>query len=615
MTLVIELDVPDNLKEHGISRIAREGNTICIDCKDNQIRSTLHKEDFGRTMKGLDKKINGSMDNNSVQQISYCISKQWNKVLDGEDEDKIPEAEIIKDLAFDNCKFFRDQNGNGYGLVKIRDHYESISLKSNRYELYLNDLYYNSEMKMASKETIGKVIQRLQSNAEFNSPITHLHLRTAWSKDRKSIYYDLTDEDWNCVKIDRYGVNLEKGINFPIFKRYNQTLQPIPAKNYNPKIFDKFMLLTNVKGKDDILLTKVWMISTFIPELTCAIYNVHGGEGGAKTTTQKAIKITIDPDRPANLLSVSHDKIEFIQQLAHRHVAFYDNLKYIPPWLPDEICKAVTGGGTSKRQLFSDEGDIIFDFKVCMGFNGINMVMNEADVLRRSIIIRLESLEDSEKIEDKTIFAEVEEIKPELLGYIFDIISKAMPIKDGLKIKNIPGMADWALWGEAISRAMGNKDLEFINAYRRNIEKQNQHVIDTHPLARAIKLLYDELNDLEDKVKTNFHYNKKTNVWSTSMQDFHQQLGIIAMSDGIDIRDSKIWAHSPSHLSNRLNIINTNLRRYGIDIAIRRSTNSEDIGRGFKKGVSIVEIKSINNTILAYSSEDSEATKKLLLSY
>ena len=47
-------------------------------------------------------------------------------------------------------------------------------------------------------------------------------------------------------------------------------------------------------------------------------------------------------------------------------------------------------------------------------------------------------------------------------------------------------MADFALWGEAIVRAMGYKDLEFINAYYENIGKQNIEAIENNPLGHVI---------------------------------------------------------------------------------------------------------------------------------
>ena len=43
-------------------------------------------------------------------------------------------------------------------------------------------------------------------------------------------------------------------------------------------------------------------------------------------------------------------------------------------------------------------------------------------------------------------------------------------------------MADCAIWGEAIARAMGYKENEFIQAYYNNIKFQNAEVVDSSPL-------------------------------------------------------------------------------------------------------------------------------------
>ena len=77
-------------------------------------------------------------------------------------------------------------------------------------------------------------------------------------------------------------------------------------------------------------------------------------------------------------------------------------------------------------------------------------------------------------------------IKPKLLGYIFDILTKAIQIRDTIKTNDLPRMADFAMWGEAIVRAMGYKDLEFINAYNENIGKQNIEAIENNPLGHVI---------------------------------------------------------------------------------------------------------------------------------
>jgi hypothetical protein len=307
----------------------------------------------------------------------------------------------------------------------------------------------------------------------------------------------------------------------------------------------------------------------------------------------KLIKKLVDPDRPDNLLSINHDKMEFIQQLSHRHVVFYDNLKSKRsiPWLSEEVCKAVTGGGTTKRGLYTNDDDVIYDFKVCIGFNGINMILNEPDVLRRSIIIRQEEIEDENKIPEDVIYSILEELKPDILAYIFHIISKAIVIKESLKFSSIPGIADFSIWGEAISRAMGYPEMQFINTYKRNITKQNQHAIDTNPFAKAVSLLFDDLfSEKISDVMNRFVHDKKLNTYSNSANGYLSELERVAGRHSIDTRDN--WfPKSVAALSHHLNIARPNLRSKGIEINIRESRTKEDIAKGFPKNTAIINMK------------------------
>ena len=118
---------------------------------------------------------------------------------------------------------------------------------------------------------------------------------------------------------------------------------------------------------------------------------LHGEKGSAKSTLQTLIKLLVDPGKPT-LLTVHNDRTEFVQQLAHNHVAYYDNVKITPGWLSDEACKAVTGIGQTKRKLYSDDDDIVYEYKRCLGFNGINISLTEPDALDRSLMIELDRI-------------------------------------------------------------------------------------------------------------------------------------------------------------------------------------------------------------------------------
>jgi hypothetical protein len=100
---------------------------------------------------------------------------------------------------------------------------------------------------------------------------------------------------------------------------------------------------------------------------------------------------------------------------------------------------------------------VLYEYKRCLGFSGINICLTEPDALDRSILIELMRIpRDKRKLESE-ILTEFEQIKPKVLGYILDILVKALKIKAGLQLKDLPRMADFALWGEAISQAMGNE--------------------------------------------------------------------------------------------------------------------------------------------------------------
>ena len=176
------------------------------------------------------------------------------------------------------------------------------------------------------------------------------------------------------------------------------------------------------------------------------------------------------------LLTIQNDRNEFIEQLAHNYVTFYDNANRNPMWLSDEACKAVTGIGHTKRKLYTNDEDIVYEYKRCISFNGINISLTESDALDRSIMIELQRIRKELRQVESYIYEEFDKLKPELLGYIFNILSKSIEIKETIKLDDLPRMAEFALWGEAIARALNYEPLKFISVYYENIGRQNIEV-------------------------------------------------------------------------------------------------------------------------------------------
>ncbi|HEY6536190.1 MAG TPA: hypothetical protein VIY08_10430 [Candidatus Nitrosocosmicus sp.] len=393
---------------------------------------------------------------------------------------------------------FKDQYGDGFARILNNDHKEIIPINSSKFARFLSKLYYEKESQVINKESVNNVIYTLQAKAEFGDNKYDLSLRVA--EYQGDFYYDLTDEKHRCIRISKDGTwQILDETPIPLFRRYNQIPQDLPCNNSLVKTDNKFenehldnpleiflSRLTNIKASETKLLVKVALISYFIPEISHIVLIIHGGKRSAKSTFQLLLKNIVDPAKPT-LLTVHDNLSEFIQQISHNYLATYDNMKYVPKWLSDEVCKAVTGIGQTKRMLYTNDEDKIFEYKHCLNFNGINVAFSEPDVLDRSIIIELEEIDDENRRTEEKILNDFNALRPKLLGFIFDTLAKAITIKPSINIKKLPRMADFAIWGEAISRSLGYKENEFLEAYYNNIGFQNNEVIESNPLAFAIK--------------------------------------------------------------------------------------------------------------------------------
>ena len=278
---------------------------------------------------------------------------------------------------------------------------------------------------------------------------------------------------------------------------------------------------------------------------------LHGEQGSAKTTFEELIKMLVDPGK-SKTLTFQRDVTEFIQQLAHNYVAAYDNISIIREWISDLLCRAVTGSGFSKRMLYTDDDDFIYNIMRCILLNGITIAATKADLLDRSLTIHLEQIKDTERRKKEDVEQHFEKIKPHLLGYIFDILVKVLVWKkeNGSPNIELSRMADWTEYSEIIARCMGYKENEFLNAYKKNTGLQSDEVINASPVATAL-IRYMELSTKNDVELT-------ATEWLTLLEKTAEDMGIDTWY--------KSWPKAANYLSQRLRELENTLRGIGIDI-------------------------------------------------
>ena len=519
------------------------------------------------------KEIHDVFPENRIHDNSAGDSTDSGAHNDGGGGNKLPSASELAIELIDKraVLYFNDEYGTPHIKVHVGNHIENMQVGSSRFELYISKVFYDEMDKQVLKsESLNEVVRILTARTIFDGVTARLHLRTAWgvsgddnnSSDYNTLYYDPATESWSCIKVTAQGWEiLLKHPDNVLFTRFKQLPQVMPVKDYPPDIMDKYLDLMHIKRYAARLLVKVTLIGSFIPDIGHPITVPNGEQGGVKSTYCRYHKRIVDPCA-VELLTIPKDRNEFVQHMHHNYVIVYDNVRIVPKWFSDEICKAVTGAGNSKRKLYTDDEDIAYNYKRLILVNGINNVLTEPDALDRSVMLDFTRISDEKRREEAEVDAEFEAMKPGLLGYIFDILVKALSIKSTIKLQRKPRMADFAIWGEAIARAMGCKELEFLEAYYSVLERQNVDAVEATLVGPAIVNFVDR-------------WQVGNNEWEGSPEALLNEFRKVAEAFRIDTRDS-MWPKKGNSLTRKIKPLLPDLRQgYQIDITITRDAKGE----------------------------------------
>lgn len=512
---------------------------------------------------------------------------------EAEEEDKKP-YEILMEVAHAKATFFNDQHNEPFAQINIGKHHESWPVKSKYFRNWLFKIYFDATGKGPNNELVSAVKNTLLGEAQFSSEQFDISNRVAF-KDGV-LYYDLADRKWRVVSISTIGWEV-KECEDKIFRRYShQQAQVEPSRElFEWKQIFKYL---NIREEHQLLFS-VWLCSAFLPHIPHPALIFHGVPGSAKSTAAGLTREIIDPSA-IGLLRLPRDQKELIQLLSHNWASFFDNLSSIPTWISDELCVAVTSGGFVKRELYSDDDDVVYQFRRVVCLNGINIVAVKSDLLNRSILIELDEIPKEKREEESDIKRNFEHIKPGLLGAIFTALSKALQIKDSVKLEEKPRMADFAVWGYAIAEALGFSGEAFLKAYNDNISRQKDVAISSSPVATA---LMEFMKDREE--------------WKGAPSDLLSELEIVAQNLSINTRQ-KFWPKSPNWLTNRLNEIRVDLKAKGLVIErgkgddrfleIRRRPESIDGATGMSNNVekSTATLKGISEEGMYFRWRDEE---------
>ncbi len=476
------------------------------------------------------------------RELTYkkAVEEVENKAKSKDDKEKeIKETKGLLDQEI--TELFTDQDGTPYATVKIQNHLENWQIQSRPFKNFITKIVYEVKGKPPSNNTITSLQNIFSAKAMFEGKQYDVFLRAAYVNE--TVYIDIGDKDWNILKItpDSIQIIQEQVIKFKRFRH----MKPI-IFDLNAEIKDINLILKHVplQDEEDKILYKTYLALLFLEKIPTVILIVFGPQGSGKTVVLKFTRSLADPSS-LGMLSLAKNIKELVQQVSHHYLPFYDNVSYINKTFSDFLCRAVTGEGYSKRELYTDDEDIIYNYRRKVAMNGINLPGQEADFLDRCLTIHLARINKKFRRTEEDLWRDFEIDRPKITGAILKVVQKSLQKIKEIKIDNLPRMADYTKWGEAISQVLGEEPGKFTDTYFNKIDKLNKEALEANPIGICIAELMDNFD-----------------TWGGTPTELLDTLTPIAETLRLDKNPQ--WPKGSQVLTRKINEISSNLEDEGI---------------------------------------------------
>lgn len=468
----------------------------------------------------------------------------------------IKDADDVYNVVVDNCEFFVDKNGEAFLISYINNDYVLVYLSySDNAKQFFIDLYfdrYNKTVKNAEVTTAYDTICARVVRQHQEKPV---YTRVGY--DNGNLYYDLKNQNGDVVVIKPNDILItQKSTVSNIFFYEDQTMseqvEPVISKYGLLNFIDEFLNI----NKSHKLLLAVYLCAAFIPDIKHPLLIVEGEKGAGKTNLLKFLSLIINPVTK-DVLVLPKKEDNLITALSNNYFSAFDNIGKLSKDFCNIFCQASTGGTLIKRKLYSDNREICINIKRLVALNGINLEISQSDLLDRAIMLSLNRIEESKRLPEEILDEKLNNVLPNVLGDIFNILSKALAIYPTVNLEKYPRMADFSRYGYAIAEAIEEgMGITFIKIYMDNIKLATESAIQENLV----------LNSLREFVE-----NKK--YWRGTMTDLLNELQKIVRNLYINKTLPASFPNNPNSLSRMLNTHKHELKNLDIDIDIGRTTN------------------------------------------
>jgi len=469
---------------------------------------------------------------------------------EGGGEKRLKQADVLIGLAT-AATLFRTPapDCDAFADVVINGHRETHRVRSQGFRLWLRHQYFRKTKAGVNSDALQVAIETIAAKAMFEGDEYEVHCRIAGHGG--AIYIDIGDKDWKAIKVTDAGWDIIADPPVRFLRAPSMRPLHVPVRGGSIEMLRSFCNLS----EDGFTLFVAVLLAGLRPRSNYPVAVITGEQGTGKSSLVRILGRLIDPRMPEQR-SAPRTEEDLLVAAKGQHFLSFDNVSGLPDWLSDAICRLSTGGGAGKRRLYTNEDEVLFSGRRLVAINGIEDVAVRPDLVDRAVMLALEPIAEKRRRDEVEYNAEFDRIAPKVLGALLAGMATGLRDLAATRMADKPGMADFALWAEACTRAYWPAGA-FLAAYRANLAASVDLVLEASPVGEAV----------------HFFMANRT-AWEGTASALLPLLTSVLPEQAAR---EKSWPKRADVLSGKLRRVAPALRRTGIHVAFDRSGHTRTI--------------------------------------
>ncbi len=391
-------------------------------------------------------------------------------------------ATRLVDLALAaGCEFFLFDD-EPIATYPHRGHRETARLRDQRFRMWLHSRFFDASKSAPNGQAFQNALSTMQGLAYERGSAYPVYVRIG-PDHADGLFVDLGDSTWSAVHIDPEGwrVVAEPPVRFLRPSGLSALPRPEPGGN-----LEELREFWNVATDAQFRLAVVFILQALRPKGPYCGEQADGPQGSGKTLFAMTQRALVDPNS-APVRTTPRGELDLIVAAKGGQLLCFDNLSSLRRAESDALCRMATGAGLGKRTLYTDLAETIAWVERPFVLNGISPVATRSDLLDRLIRVSLEPISSERRMTPTEFWSKWDSKCPRLLGALYSAYSGALAATaTPTRPRRLPRMADVALFGLAVEKALHWPAGAFLQALDANSRAADEDALESSPIPAVL---------------------------------------------------------------------------------------------------------------------------------